>query len=67
MDKVKIKVGQQFKFIVDDGRLYLNSARYPISRDPSGGNFNNFYDPLKLKTTEVKKKRNLKKQEKITD
>ncbi len=58
-DKVKIKIGQQFKFVVNDGRLYLNSARYPVSRDQSGGNFNNFYDPLKLRTLEVNKKKKL--------
>ena len=39
---VEIKVGQQFKFIIDHGKRYIPSGRYPLSRD---GNQNNVYDP----------------------
>jgi hypothetical protein len=26
----------------------LNSARYPVYKDQSGSNFNNYFDPLRL-------------------
>ena len=43
-----IQVGQEFKFIIDDGRHYLVSERYPTTYDPEG-NVNNFYDPMLIK------------------
>lgn len=55
-DKVKIKAGQHFKFVVDDGKLYLNSKRYVEVKDQLG-NLNNVYDPRKIQQIKKKKKK----------
>jgi hypothetical protein len=44
---VTIRVGDQFKFVVDNGRRYLVSSRYAISRDEHG-NENNKYMPKEM-------------------
>lgn len=52
---IKIKVGQHFKFIVDNGRRYIPSSRYPLSKD---GNQNNVYDPNGVKWSRNERKSN---------
>ena len=39
-----IRVGQRFRFSVDDGKRYLTSARYASTTDDQG-NVCNIYDP----------------------
>jgi hypothetical protein len=51
--EVKIKIGDQFKFILDDGKRYVISARYPSFKDPQG-NFNNIFDPSKIRSNNKK-------------
>lgn len=53
---VQIRIGHLFKFVVDDGRDYVVSQRYPIRTDNSG-NQNNVYEPgqIQKQSTERKK------------
>lgn len=43
-----IRVGDQFKFVIDNGRKYTVSSRYPLNRD-CGGNENNKYQPKEVR------------------
>lgn len=52
---ITIKEGQQFKFVVDEGRKYLVSARYTIHADHQG-NENNEYRPKQLRWNRREKK-----------
>lgn len=45
---VTIRIGDQFKFVVENGRRYLVSSRYTISRDEHG-NENNKYLPKEMR------------------
>ena len=39
-----IRVGQQFKFLIDDGKYFMVSERYQTMSD-ADGNINNVFDP----------------------
>lgn len=44
---VPIKQGQVFKFIIDEGKMYVTSNRYATQRDNAGLE-NNVYDPKRI-------------------
>lgn len=50
-------LGQEFKFVIDDGRQYLCSERYFQKRDPFG-NSNNQYDPRRINQPKRRKNKN---------
>lgn len=54
---VKIKIGHNFKFIVND-QTYTTSKRYAIQQDRYG-NLNNMYDPKRIVWTTEKKHKSL--------
>ena len=41
---IMIRIGQQFKFRIDDGKSFITSRRYPCKMD-AYSNINNVYDP----------------------
>lgn len=51
-------MGQQFKFVIDNGKRYLISKRYSVQRD-SSGNENNIFDPKKMNWVNPKKQKAL--------
>lgn len=52
---ITIKQGHQFKFVVDNGRKYIVSARYAVNRDHHG-NENNCFIPKELRWGQQEKK-----------
>lgn len=49
-----MKIGQKFKFIINNGERYLSSSYYPEVNDGSG-NTNNIYNPSQLNWINSKK------------
>lgn len=45
---VEIKIGGQFKFIINDGERYCLSQRYSVTDDSTGSHKNNVFDPKKI-------------------
>jgi hypothetical protein len=42
---IQIKIGGQFKFIINDGERYCLSQRYGVTSDSTGCHKNNVFDP----------------------
>ena len=46
--EIVIRIGQSFKFIINQGQNYLVSDRYPCKIDPEG-NINNIFIPSQIR------------------
>ena len=51
-------IGNQFKFIIDNGKQYVTSLNYPVVMD-SSSNYNNVFDPKRLKWSNPKKAKSI--------
>ena len=51
---VDIRIGDRFKFILDQGRHFLVSNRYQVEKD-SMGNENNVYNPKQIRLTSAER------------
>ena len=54
---LKIRVGHKFKFVLENGRKYLNSKRYEETND-GHGNTNNKFNPHKIYWNKYERKKN---------
>ena len=55
---VEIRIGDRFKFILDEGRHFLVSSRYQVEKD-AVGNENNVYNPKQIRLSSVERNNKL--------